>query len=180
MYATWKETLYLTVYTFLIFIIVLIWPYYQGIRFIFPIIPFIIFFMIKGILFFYNKYNFNKKYLVAALSVCIVIISFNNLQEIIAYTKIDTNECYTPELKEIYKYISKNIPQNEIIGFIKPRALRLFTDRNSISIDMPHYEGSVAKYLLINKSDYTSTNANNKVIYQTKNYVLISKPYKIF
>ena len=175
MYCTWRETLYMTVYISLIFVILLIWPADQGIRFIFPIIPFIIFFMIKGLLFFYNKFKLDKKSLVIALTVSTVVISLLNLRAIITYTKTDSNQCCTAELNEVYNYISAKIPEDKIVAFKKPRALRLFTNRNAISVPLPGYESSVANYLLINRSDYQSVYPNNKLIFQTRNYILISK-----
>jgi hypothetical protein len=175
MLVTWKENLYIAVYVFLIVIILLIWPADQGVRFLFPIIPFIIFFIVKGILYLYNRFHLNIKYLVTGLSIYLVIVSFINVREVINYTKTDSNECYTAETKQIYNYIAAHIPEKEIIGFSKPRALRLFTNKNTIFTDEDHFAGSVATYLLISKKEYKLTNIQYTTIFQTKNFILLSK-----
>jgi hypothetical protein len=175
MYSTWRDTLYMTVYIFLIFIILIIWPANQGIRFLFPVIPFIVFFSLKGMISVYDYYNLNKKSLVIGLATYAAIISLLNFQQISYYNKTDSNQCCTPELLQVYKYISDNIPKDDIVAFIKPRALRLFTDRNSIFADISDYDSSPAKYLLINKNAFQSSNASHKLIFQTKNYLLLSK-----
>jgi len=175
MFAAWKQNLHFIVYMAFSLCILFVWPAYQGVRFIFPVIPIFIFFLIKGLLYLWDKFNFNIKYLTITLALSVGIMFLLSVHEIFLYNKLDTNECYTPEMISIYNYISKNTLPAEIIGFVKPRAVRLFTNRNGIYTDQDHFANSVAKYLLITKREYKDTSLTYKKIYETKDYVLVSK-----
>ncbi len=175
MLSTWKQNLHFITYTFFICIVLTAWPALQGTRFIFPIIPFILFFLLKGAIYIFDKFRINLKYLVIILIMFLLRTSFYSTKQIINYSKSDTNQSYNSEMVEIYNYISKNVPEKEIIGFFKPRALRLFTGRNAIFTDQQNYEKSNAKYLLIEKYQYDKIIAGYKKVYETPNYLLITK-----
>lgn len=175
MLSTWKQDLYFIAYTAFICIVLIVWPAYQGTRFIFPIIPFILFFLLKGAIYIFDKFTFNVRYLVILLFIFLGRTSLISIKQIIYFCKTDTNQSYTPEMVEIYNYITKNVREKEIIGFFKPRALRLFTDRNAIYTDQYHYAKSNATYLLIEKDEYTSMITKFNKVYETPNYVLITK-----
>ena len=161
----------------IVFLILFYWPAYQGVRFVFPVLPFISFFLVKGLEYLFVKYEVKNKYkdilLVSYLSLMLIV---GVRASIISY-KTDTNECYTSEMKEIYTFISKNIGKEKIIAFEKPRVLRLFTDRNTIFSDVVFFDKSVASFLLIKKSssDLLLNASNHKLILETSNYYLISK-----
>ncbi len=175
MLSSWKQNLHFIIYTVLILVILLAWPGYQGIRFIFPLIPFALYFMLKGCIFIYDAFNFNKTYLLLILSVTLIISTVKSVTTIIEFSKIDTNQSYTPEMILLYNFITKNVEENDIIGFFKPRALRLFTGRNAIYTDQDHFAQSNAKYLLIKKTEYRTGNNNFRIIHETNNYLFLIK-----
>jgi hypothetical protein len=101
-------------------------------------------------------------------------MSYQSLQRIIDFSKVDTNLAYNAETKLMYAYISNNIPEGEIIGFAKPRPLRLFTGRNSILSDLEHFDGSGLTYLLIRAEDVPSgAKIPYKKVYETKRLILV-------
>jgi hypothetical protein len=175
MHSTWKDTFYLHGYIVLTLVVLLIWPAFQGLRFLFPILPFLLFFMLKGYLFLFGKLRLAQLYFILPL---IIYLGFNlsqNIKPVIVFSKNESNQCYTPETVQIYSYISKNIPQSEIVGFVKPAVLRLFTDVNSIYIDEVHFATSPAKYFLTEKIIYSDTTNKYPVVYESENYILIEK-----
>jgi hypothetical protein len=176
MIQTWRRNINIVVYTFLISLILLIWPGFQGYRFVFPIIPFIFYFKIKGILFIWNHYKINEKWLHLLMSFYFCFFLFNQLVSVNKFIKSQSNSAYTIEMKSIYDYISVNVPQNDVIVFFKPRVLRLFTERNAISIDQNRFTKSKANYLLIqNKQISDDYKKEFNIIYTTENYILIKK-----
>jgi len=175
MHATWRETFYLHAYIILTLAVLLIWPASQGLRFLFPVLPFLLFFMLKGFLFLFEKFRLPQLYFIFLLIIYAGFSIPQNLKSVIAFSKKESNQCYTPETIQIYSYISKNIPRSETVGFVKPAVLRLFTDVNSIYIDEAHFAASPATYFLTDKNTGTDTTNRYPVVYESENYILVKK-----
>lgn len=173
-----KKNLHIVIYTTFIMVIYVLWPAVQGIRFLFPVIPFILFFFVNGINFFTDKFNIKFLNIIILILFSVNII-YEGLKSTLYWSHLDTNTAYTPEMKEIYSFISNTVPENEIIVFFKPRVLRLFTERNSISLK--DYNGSKDNFILLKKgihvSIYETTfeTDNYETIFETDSYILYKK-----
>lgn len=173
-----RKNLYIVIYTIFIMTIYILWPARQGFRFLFPVIPFILYFFVNGINFFTNKFNIKFLNIIILILFSVNII-YEGSKSTLYWSRFDTNTAYTPEMKEIYSFISNTVPENEIIVFFKPRVLRLFTERNSISLK--DYNESKDNFILlkkgINVSIYETTfeTDNYETIFETDNYVLYQK-----
>ena len=179
MIKTWKQNFHFIVYTILICIVLFIWPAQQGIRFIFPILPIIFYFILKGTMFLWENVRLKESILRMILFVFFMIFLFMQIRDIVMFNRWETNESYTHEMIKIYHFISENIPKKEIIVFNKPRALRLFTDRNAISVNQIHFAESKANYLLIQKQDTLNERTKTyKEFYETENFILFKR--KVF
>ena len=175
MLARWREYSYLTAYLALTFSILVVWPFLT-LRFLFPLVPFFLFFMMQGLLFVSEKVKLKQQYLVWGLSLYLVVFAAVNGIEAVRYSKEDTNAIYTPEMSRIYGYIQEHIPQGQVIGFNKPRVLRLITGVNSIGIDENSFEASPAQYLIIEKGQYSGRTNRYDKIFETSNYLILEKP----
>jgi len=123
------------------FAVMIIWPEWQGIRFIFPLIPIFIYFAFQGMLACvrilperYHSLGKGINYLFWLVLVGIFLFNsgthaYSNLRE---NRKI--NGPFESFSTEMYNYIKANTPPDSVIVFFKPRALRLFTDRDSIMV----------------------------------------------
>lgn len=131
-----KKTAHFLVFALCYFALLVVWPKRQGLRFVFQLYPFALFFILKGIeyifLLFQNKWKPSKYIGIGLISIlgCYNIYNFvlNYKQYQINYT----NQCYTPELQTFYECVKEKTKEDDIITFFKPRVLRLFTDRNSV------------------------------------------------
>ncbi len=127
---------------FAFYIILLIsWPYMQGPRFIFPLLPIFIYFTFQGM-----KYVLGKLPEIHALtgqwlfygfwSLIAIIFLFNS--GINAYSNLKNHRAingpYDSFSKEVYNYIKEKTPAESVVIFFKPRAMRLMTNRDSIMI----------------------------------------------
>lgn len=173
-FSNWKDHLHFITFVTLIFLMLLIWPYCDY-RFLFPVMPFLIHFMLKGILFVSNRVALKQKHLFAGLSAALMIFVFFNVKEIIRFGKMETDTVYTPEMRDIYGYLEGHVPKDQIIGFNKPRVLRLITDINSIYVDEKTFQQSPAKYLLIEKEKITGATGQYDPMFETPNYILVKK-----
>lgn len=168
-----KEYIHFVVFSLLLFLILIIWPAYQGYRFLFPLLPFIIFFTLKGVEKVFSTRRAHNFYEFGFLFLFFTSFSIKELSETYKFSQRDTNEAYTSEMIEIYNFIAVEIPKNKIIGFEKPRVLRLFSGRNAIFSDYDFFSLSVAEYLLIHKSEYKEK--KYVPLLETSNYILVSK-----
>jgi len=148
----------IAIFFMLYFVAMLFWPEHQGIRFIFSILPLFIYFVFQGIRFIIQKTpkTYQRAGEIAFHSFWILVIGFflfisatrayNNLK---AERKI--NGPFDPYSSDVYNFIRAETPPDSVIVFFKPRAMRLFTDRDTImSIDCEHME-SLGDYAVISK-----------------------------
>ena len=172
--SSFKQTIHFTVFFICYFLILLFWNTNQGLRFILPLIPIFLFFILKGSCFLFSK--FKSAYLVIIFSLFLLRTTKINFVEIRILSKEDTNQAYTPEMNYIYKYICKNIKKNEIIASRKSRVLRLNTNRTTINSNIEFFNKSIANYLLIRKKDFKKN--NYLTILKTENFLILKKQLK--
>jgi hypothetical protein len=156
-------------------LVLIIWPGVQGIRFIFPLIPFVLFFLVKGAMFLSEKFKIQVNYLQVILLLFVLRTTLYTIKQTVFVKQESSNHSYTIEMQDIYQFIANNIPEKAIVGFLKPRALRLFTGRNAIKSNPKHFDASVATYFLIEKKNADSSINKYQKLYETKNYILVSK-----
>jgi len=119
----------------------LVWPEWQGIRFVYPILPIFFYFAFQGINAAVRKLPENYRPLSTGTFYLLWIILagiflFNSGTR--AYSNLNNNrkingpfESYSDE---VFRYIQSETSPDSVIVFFKPRAMRLFTDRDSIMI----------------------------------------------
>lgn len=151
-------------YAFPIISIYLLWVSFQGMRFLFPILPFLLFFILEGIHQSISSQKI-KQIILLGLIGCSLLQS---LYIAVYYWQKDTNEAYSQELQTMYKFIQTELPQKAIIIFHKPRTLRLFSHRNAVQKPI-----EAATYQLTKKEPKSTSNST--IIFQTNNYLLIKK-----
>jgi len=125
----------------LYFAVMLIWPEWQGIRFIFPLLPIFIYFAFQGlsaaVRILPKRHQVTGKVAVYLFWIVIAgIFLFNSGSH--AYTNLKDgrkiNGPFDPFSSEMFNYIKAETSPESVIVFFKPRAMRLFTDRDSIMV----------------------------------------------
>ena len=119
-------------------LLVLISPFYQGVRYLIPLVPFLFYFFITGFRYVIFHIHIKNKFKQLAYYSVIGIIIFLSITTISVYTYEALKS--GPEGEGPYKktsvamlnYIKNNTAKNEIIGFCKPRAMLLYTGRNAV------------------------------------------------
>ena len=118
--------------------LVLISPFYQGIRYLIPLVPFVFYFFITGIRYLIFHIGIKNKFKQMAYYSIIGFIIFLSIKTISVYTYQSSSsgqEAEGPYKKTsvaMFNYIKNNTTKNEIIGFCKPRAMLLYTGRNAV------------------------------------------------
>ena len=130
MVVRFKKDLHIVAFLFIVILIYILWPFEHVMRFVFPLITFLMYFLIEGLEYLAKRVKF--KYSIGILFIIFGVMSLRGVMTSIEFSKIDTNEAYSQEMRGIYDYIVQNVPEHELIGFEKPRVLRLLTDRNAV------------------------------------------------
>jgi len=136
-----KADLLFVLYAALYLIVLWSWPEWQGYRFLFPMLPFFIYFAIQGIRATLNKAGENQKAILqkgayAYLLLIAALFAYNS--GLNAYANLrgnrEINGPFDPYSIETFDFIKNNTPPDSVIVFFKPRAMRLMTDRNALAL----------------------------------------------
>jgi hypothetical protein len=129
----------LIIFFVLYFAIMILWPEWQGVRFIFPLMPVFIYFTFQGMLGIVGKLperflSIGRGGVLLFWAALAGIFLFTS--SIHAYGNLANNRRINGPFEafsmEMYEYVRENTPPDSVIVFFKPRALRLFTNRNAI------------------------------------------------
>jgi len=118
--------------------IVLVSPFYQGVRYLIPLVPFFFYFFIKG--FGYLIFLINIPLFVKNISYSLVLggFLFLSVKTIFSYslsamhTEQEWEGPYKKTSVEMFDFIARHTRKTDLIGFWKPRAMLLYSGRNSI------------------------------------------------
>jgi hypothetical protein len=133
------------IYCMLTILVYLIWPFLQGLWYIFPILPLVLYFTMQGVQSSLEESPANwRKPLrwviglgLAGVVAVFVINLTRDAAESLKQGRIILDGPETKAAQQVLKFISSHTDENDVIIFFKPRALRLYTHRPSIIIPFP-------------------------------------------
>lgn len=189
-------------YIYLVYIvctvsILIIWPFQEGIRFIFPLLPFYIYFLFIGLLNISISFpsiirHPEKNFIVKQNKFCIVfslcLISYFLIQTLLtAYPNFKNKRMidgpFLPESAEMFSYVINNTNINDSIIFFKPRVLTLLTNRRSYATsDFSHIRNGKGDYLVLHKrmGSYYQISPSDSFLQKYKNIFKLSFENKDF
>jgi hypothetical protein len=139
--ARFKADLLFVLYIAIYLLVLWTWPEWQGYRFLFPMLPFFIYFAIQGIRVTIDKLKDDRKAIIQKgastyLLLIVVLFVYNTGQD--AYINLrdnrEINGPFDPFSVETYDFIKNETPPESVIVFFKPRAMRLMTDHSSLAL----------------------------------------------
>ena len=154
-----KRDFPLIAYLFLSYALFIVWPDTQGIRFLFPLLPILVYFAYRGMeaTSFALTEHFPRLGLWLTRGFWLFIAatfawtSLGLARDNLAQGRGPYGNAFDPISIEMFEFVKFNTPADSVIAFYKPRALRLFTDRDSLLVDkcdaLP-----LADYVVIRKS----------------------------
>ena len=154
-----KNDFHLVIYLLLSFAVFIVWPDQQGIRFLFPLLPLLVYFAYRGMdaTFFAltDRHPRLGHWLTRAFWLVIIAsfawTSLGLARDNLARGRGPYGNVYDPLSLEMFDYVKSGTPADSVSAFYKPRALRLFTDRDSLLIDTCDAL-SLADYIILRKS----------------------------
>ncbi len=142
----------------LYFGVLLVYPYRNaGIRFLFPIMPFLAFYLVKGletVHIFPNIKDIAKVWFLG----CLVLVSYLNMLWFIICTDHQTLKGPQEQLSlEAFEYIRNNTGEDDVIIFAKPRVLALYAKRHSLANCKESSPQEIADLIFAYEADYVFT-----------------------
>jgi hypothetical protein len=151
----------------------MIWPQVQGLRFIFPLIPFYLLFILTGFQTIQtrlrgpsamaeNQPNSRRSGMLCPQEQLKFMPRFTGLADFLPYLLLLLlvlyyAGSYTPLLprapsqvdtsgaRELFQYVRQNTQTGDVIAFFKPRVLALYTDRPSVAVAIPDPHGNTLR-----------------------------------
>lgn len=151
-----EETIFI-VFTLVWMILLVTWPAWQGPRFIFPLLPIFIYFVFQGISITIqklpqNNHLWGQRVFVVFWLVINGTFLFRSGAE--AYKNLSRDRRATSAFEttslDMYEFVRENTSPDSIIVFFKPRAMRMFTNRDSY-MALTCGELTRGNYVVINK-----------------------------
>lgn len=139
-WVRWKQEMFFIVFFLLWMVLLVTWPPWQGIRFIFPVLPIFIYFTFRGMKFVVLDL-LSAKYQPVGYAVLygfwlfvVVLFLFHSGSH--AYANLQNGRsipgAYDAHSMEMYDYIKKDTSPDSVLIFFKPRAMRLMTGHDAI------------------------------------------------
>jgi dolichyl-phosphate-mannose-protein mannosyltransferase len=126
-------------------VVLIVWPNFQGVRFMLPLLPMYVFFVIRGIEWLIQAAQPSLRAAVGVIAALIVAIFYANfyLQAYYGPIKDGASE---PSAQEMFATVKQRTAADSVVVFVKPRALALFTDRRSSGYFSPADSSELMDY----------------------------------
>lgn len=128
----------LNIYCLLTFLVFILWPERQGLRFIYPVLPVFFLGVLEGmkiaVYYLPAGWQIRARYALIGfwsllMTVCLSISAVSAYQ--ITAGGREINGPFDPYSREMYSFIIEKTPSDSVFIFMRPRALRLFTERDA-------------------------------------------------
>jgi hypothetical protein len=154
-----KKDFPLIAYLGLSYALFIFWPDQQGIRFLFPLLPLLVYFAYQGMIatFFALTSQFPRAGQGLTRGFWLVIVaafvwtSFGLARANLAQGRGPNGNVFDPISIEMFDFVKNQTPADSVVAFYKPRAMRLFTDRDALLVDKCDAL-SMADYVVLRKS----------------------------
>ena len=159
LYSLIHKRSFIDLLVWIYFLLFIIYPYSAGgFRFILPVFPFLLYYMVTGLKQIDMGIRANRKILITAGGLFVLLQYQHVISKIIALQSVTVQGPQEATSIEAFNYIKLNIPENSIILFKKPKALALYSGRKTAStvyyqtpVDVKNMlHGLGAEYLLLN------------------------------
>lgn len=162
LYSLLHKRSFIDLLTWSYILLFIFYPYsFGGFRFILPIFPFLVYYMVIGMKQIKINIPLNRKVLVLIGGLFVLLQYRPAVIKLIEERRVVLHGPQESSSKEVFQYIKENIPEHSIIVFTKPKALALYTNRKTFSTVYGQTAEDVnsmlnrlrAEYLLLNNDD---------------------------
>ena len=137
---------HILLYAFFTVLLYLFYPFTGGLRLFFPLLPFYIHFVFLGINWYCKAFEGVWTRIVQGLVVCLLAVvalyflrfsTQNAFANILVHRNVSSGP-FAETSHDMFSFIRENTPEDSVVVFFKPRAMRMLTNRRSVQVDNPH------------------------------------------
>ncbi len=149
-----REDLPAVVYSGWTLLLFVFWPEQQGLRYIFPVLPFFVYFCYRGMK--ANAFALTDRYraagnaLTRAVWIAVIVIFVLASIRIARQRSSPAGAAFQPASLEMFDAIKARTAPGDVVIFDKPRLMRLMTDRDAILVDRCD-QLAKARYVVVRK-----------------------------
>jgi 4-amino-4-deoxy-L-arabinose transferase-like glycosyltransferase len=168
------------------------WPSQQGIRFVLPVMPFLVRYMIIGLEMLRIDNARTRNMLAVAFGLLVLVQYLPPIAKMAARSTTVVEGPQEKESTEAFSFIKNNTPENAVIVFRKPRALALYTGRTCWANEQTEdynllesrFNSVGARYILVNSSvsdetikDYIAARKDKvRLMWENPKFSLFERP----
>jgi hypothetical protein len=138
---TWhaREDIHVVVYCGLTLLLFVLWPEQQGLRYIFPMLPFFVYFAYRGMK--ANAFALTDRHRTAGNRLTHAVWIGVALSFVVASVRLvgqksrPTGGPFAAESLDMFDAVKAKTTRGDLVVFDKPRLMRLMTDRDAILVD---------------------------------------------
>ncbi len=162
LYSLLHKRSFIDLLVWIYILLFIVYPYSAGgFRFILPIFPFLLYYMVTGLKQIHLGIHANRKVLVIAGGLFVLLQYQHSISKIIAQQPSTLQGPQEAGSIETFEYIRQHIPENSIIIFKKPKALALYTGRKTASTAYYQSSSEVKNMVTLLGAGYLLLNHDN-------------------
>jgi hypothetical protein len=137
--SAWEKTPHVVFYCVATLVLLVVWPFYQGVRLVLPVLPFFFLFVLEGIESLCS--GMGARWARVARSLTIAVSSILLVSLFIAAAAgvrknletggIPEEGPFSKDAQEMFHFVSTQTTTDDVIVFFKPRLMQLLTGRRS-------------------------------------------------
>ena len=135
----WKQDLIFILFFVLWLLVHVTYPYWQGARYVFPLLPIFIYFIFRGIEFLIDRLPQESRFIArsATYGFWILMAGIFFVKSVTnAYANLQNDRSisgpFDPYSREVYAFIREETPPESVVIFFKPRVMVMMTDHPTI------------------------------------------------
>jgi hypothetical protein len=125
--------------------VLLVWPNFQGVRFLLPVVPFYVYFAIRGFRALLAARSGTLQLAGALATVAAIAVAYTSFYANAYYGPIGDG-VFSPTSTDLFQFVRGRTSPSDVLIFFKPRALALFTDRSASAYYWPDTEAELLGY----------------------------------
>jgi len=148
------------------FVIIILWPIRQGVRFLIPVIPLYFFYAFLGMQRIANFKNEKMNKIPYIIILILISVFYTCKYSTTDYASL-ADGVHKKESMDLFSFIRDNTKQKDVFVFRKPRVLSLYTGRSAAVYHRPENESELLDYLVKIDANYiVESFINHKIDYE--------------
>ena len=129
----WRDNWIFLMYVVMTLGLYVLWPYMQGLRFLFPVIPFYLYFGILGLRCAMKRMSSARQFLHGAIVLLVFLFftasTLHGVQNHAVEGLVEDGP-FSEDASQLFAYIRQHSSPDEVLVFRKPRVMHLMTERH--------------------------------------------------